>query len=288
MPDDGRAYITACPIGCTASLVATDIVLPEGPLLQCAHCGQLVSQTSDGRYWETMAQFDRLDFNRPAGRELERRFAVARRRLMTIAAMLGKDPVMIRLVDIGCSRGQFVQAAAELGFDAEGVEPAPHMAAAAQAAGLKVHQGLLEELDFRQESFDAATLFEVVEHLREPRALLGSCHRILKPGGILVISTGNAASWTAAAMGARWDYFHMARDGGHVSFYNPVSIKLLAVSCGYAVERIETARVKFHEKADTARWLYTLGKSAADLLNAPARLAGKGHDLLAYLRVLPR
>lgn len=288
MLNDGEAYITICPVGCTASLVATDIVLPEGPLLRCPDCGQLVSQASAARYWQTMSQFDRPDFNQPAGRELQRRFSVAHRRLMMIARLLGKSPAAIRLVDVGCSRGQFVQAAAELGFAAEGVEPAPHMASAAQAAGLKVHQGLLEELDLPLGSFDAATLFEVVEHLKAPRVLLSACRRILKPDGLLVITTGNAASWTAAAMGARWDYFDMAKDGGHVSFYNPRSICRLAAACGYTVERIETARVKFHEKADAPRWLYATGKIAAELLNLPARLAGKGHDLLAYLRVLQR
>ena len=281
-------YIESCPVGCGAPLAATDIVLSEGVLLRCTACGQLMSQASAARYRETMAQFDRPDFNQPAGRELERRFAVARRRLKTIAALLRQSPPTIRLIDIGCSRGQFVQAASDMGFQAEGVEPAPNIAATARAAGLKVHQGLLEELHFPAGSFDAAALFEVMEHLREPRTLLRECHRILKPGGVLVISTGNAASWTAAVMGSRWDYFDMAKDGGHISFFSPASVRRLAASCGYAVARIETARVKFHEKTGTAPWLYTAGKIVAELLNVPARIAGKGHDLLAYLRTMPR
>ncbi len=281
-------YIESCPVGCAAPLVATDIVLPEGALLRCAGCGQLVSQASTARYRDTMAQFDRPDFNQPAGRELARRFAVARRRLRTIAALLDRKPSMIRLLDVGCSRGQFLQAASELGFQAEGVEPAPRIAATAKAAGLKVHQGLLEEVHFPARSFDAATLFEVVEHLKEPRALLNECHRILRPGGILVISTGNSLSWTAAVMGARWDYFHIAKDAGHVSFYNPDSIRKLVERCGFTVACIETARVRFHEKDDVPRWLYRLGKAAAELLNVPAQVLGKGHDMLAYLRRLPR
>lgn len=284
MPDLQEAYIAACPVGCAAPLVASDIVLPEGPLLRCAGCGQLVSQVSAARYWETMAQFDRADFNQPAGRELERRFQVARRRLDRIAGLLGKPPQDVRLVDVGCSRGHFVAAAAKLGFQAEGVEPAPYIAAAAQSAGIRVHQGLLEEQQFPGESFDALTLFEVVEHLREPLLLLRECRRVLKPDGVLVISTGNSASWTVTAMGARWDYFHIAQDGGHISFFNPGAMRRLAANGGFTVERIETARVKFHEKADMPRWRYLPGKTVAELLNLPARLLGKGHDLLAYLR----
>jgi hypothetical protein len=126
-------HIESCPVGCAAPLAATDIVLPEGPLLRCTACGQLLSQASAARYWETMAQFNRADYNQPVGRELARRNDVARRRLRLVAQLLEKNPPELRILDVGCSRGQFVQAAAQLGFDAEGVEPAPHVAAAARA-----------------------------------------------------------------------------------------------------------------------------------------------------------
>ena len=201
-----------------------------------------------------------------------------------IAALLGKVPAGIRLLDVGCSRGHFVAAAVAAGFAGEGVEPAPQIAAAARATGLTVHPGLLDEQRFPAASFDAVTLFEVIEHLRKPRTLLAECHRILKPRGVLVLSTGNTASWTVAAMGARWDYFHLAKDGGHVSFFSPVSVKRLATACGYGLERMETSRVRFHEKTDAPPWRYALGKAAAELLSFPARLLGKGHDLVAYLR----
>lgn len=282
--DTPQPYVTVCPVGCASQLTASDIVLPEGALMRCPGCGQLLSQVTAAHYWETMEQFDRADYNQPAPDALRRRFTVSRRRLRRIAGLLGKKPDEIRLLDVGCSRGLFVDAASRLGFQAEGVEPAPRIAAAAQAAGLKVHAGLLEEQHFPEQSFDALTLFEVVEHLKDPRGLLAECRRILKPGGILLLSTGNAASWTVAAMGARWDYFHIALDGGHISFFNPASIRRLAAACGFAVERIETARVKFHEKNDVPAWRYVLGKIAAELLNYPARFFLKGHDLLAYFR----
>ncbi len=278
------SYVTACPVGCTKSIVTTDYLLPEGPLRRCSGCGQLLSAVDETRYSETMQAFNAPGFNQPPAREVARRRTVAHRRLQTATRLLGKRPAQTRLVDIGCSRGQFVGYAGEAGYTAEGVEPAPDIAAAARALGLNVRTGLLEEQRFDDATFDAASLFEVVEHLREPMPLLQECRRILKPGGLLLISTGNAASWTVAAMGARWDYFHIEKDGGHISFFNPVSLSLLAKNAGFHVERIDTARVKFHEKGDVSGVTYRLGKIAAELLNLPARVAGRGHDMLAYLR----
>jgi len=277
-------YVISCPVGCDAALTPTAVLLPEGPLLRCTACGQLLSQASEARYLGTMTQFDQAEYNQPAGRELERRNRVAHRRLRTIARLLGKEAPQIRLLDVGCSRGQFVQAASVLGFNAEGVEPAPHIASAARNAGVTVHTGLLEDQCFAEASYDALTLFEVIEHLKEPRQLLKECRRVLTRDGILMISTGNAASWTAAAIGARWDYFQMERDGGHISFFNPQSLARLASACGFRVERLATARVKFCEKGGSSSSRYLAGKLAAELLNVPARMLGKGHDMLACLR----
>ncbi len=282
MPHD--RHVKSCPLGCAAPFAATELVLPEGALLRCTECGQLVSQVDTARYWATMEQFNRTDFHRPGPRERERLQQVARRRLLAIAKLLGKPPQEARLLDVGCSRGYFVETAAALGFASEGVEPAQQIAAEARARGLTVHAGLLEEQHFPDGCFDALTLFEVIEHLREPRPLLTEVRRVLKPGGVLLLSTGNTASWTVAIMGARWDYFHIARDGGHISFFHPGSLGLLAARCGFSIERIETRRVKFREQGGGPAGRYSLWKPAAELLNFPARFLGKGHDMLAYLR----
>lgn len=284
MTESNPPHITACPVGCGAPLTPTAIALPEGPLRRCTACGQLLSQIDEHNFWQSMRQFEQQQFNLPTPHELERRLKVARRRLSRINALLRQPPAAIRVLDVGCSRGSFLAAGARLGFRMEGIEPAPGMAAAARAQGLNAHTGLLEDIGFAAASFDAVTLFEVIEHLKEPLALLRECRRVLKPGGLLVLSTGNTASWTVAAMQGRWDYFHIAKDGGHISFYNPRSIALLASRSGFAVERIETARVKLFEQGDVARWRYIAGKLAAELLNWPARLAGRGHDMLVFLR----
>ena len=277
-------YIEVCPVGCTASFEATDIVLPEGALLRCTACGQLVSQIAEADYHRSMQAFDQAAFNLPNARESQRRHRYARRRLAVARRLLGAAQELPRLLDVGCSRGDFVAAAAQLGFAAEGVEPAPHIAAAARAAGRTVHSGLLEEQKFPDGRFDVVSLFEVIEHLRAPLPLLKECARILRPGGILLISTGNAASWTARTMKARWDYFQIEQDAGHVSFFNPRSMALLAGRAGFELAALSTGRVRFSEKGKLPAWAHAASKLAAEALSLPARLAGRGHDMLAYLR----
>jgi SAM-dependent methyltransferase len=279
-----RRLIERCPVGCDSTLDPTDIRLPEGALLRCSACGQLVSQIGAEAYTRSMQAFNAADFNRPDPGALDRRQRVARKRLQRIASLLGRAPAGSTLLDVGCSRGDFVAAAADAGFTAEGVEPAPHIAAAAREAGRNVKTGLLEEQRYADASFDCVTLFEVIEHLPAPLPLLAEIRRILKPGGILLLSTGNGASWTASALKERWDYFSIEKDAGHVSFYNPRSLGIAAERSGFEVAQLETARVRLAEKGDVLAPVYIAAKLAGEIANAFATLTGRGHDLLAFLR----
>jgi 2-polyprenyl-3-methyl-5-hydroxy-6-metoxy-1,4-benzoquinol methylase len=190
----------------------------------------------------------------------------------------------VRLLDVGCSSGALVEAAQTLGFIAQGVEPAPKAAAAAQAAGLNVQRGLLEEVAYPAGSFDAITLFEVLEHIREPLLLLKECYRVLNQRGLVVIGTGNTASWTAGAMGAQWEYLDISRHGGHVSFFNPWSLTVLAQRAGFRTETIYTRNVRFANRGEMTGAAYKWRKLAGELLSLPARVLNRGHDLLAFLR----
>jgi len=277
-------YISSCPVGCNAPLQPIPIVLPEGALLRCTACGQWVSQCNEARYVESMQEFDNPQGTLPTAASIARRFQLGSKWLGKIGQLLAKPAQEIHLLDVGCSSGAFLRIATQLGYQAEGVEPATRAAQAAQAAGLKVHHGLLQDIGFAAQSFDTVTLFEVIEHLKEPLGLLKECRRILKPGGIMLIGTGNAASWTAAVMGSRWEYLHIDGHGGHVSFFNPVSMTLLAQRSGFTLEKIETRNVRFFEKGERPLVVYAATKIAAELLNAPARLLGKGHDMAVFLR----
>ncbi len=279
----GEPYIAVCPVGCSGPLIATATVLPEGALRRCLACGQLLSRCSESRYRESMREFDDPLGTLPDDRSASRRNRREERRLRTLCRLLRQPPAAIRLLDVGCSSGALLRVAQAMGFAGRGVEPAPRAARAARAAGLEVHCGLLEEAGFAAGSFDAITLLEVIEHLREPAVLLRECHRLLRPGGAMLVGTGNAASWTATAMGARWEYFHIDRHGGHVSFFNPDSLERLARRCGFRVARRTARNLRFFEKGQASPLVYHCAKIMAEMLAPLARGTGRGHDLELYL-----
>lgn len=284
MENSPAPYITTCPVGCSAPLASTAITLTEGRLRRCTACGQLISSATETQYQDALGRFDTLSGTLPDAKSQPRHEKNSTRRLHRIATMLGRAPSAIRLLDVGCSSGAFLMTAWRQGFRAEGVEPSTDAAQTARSAGLRVFTGYLEQARFEAASFDAITLIEIVEHLRDPLALLKECARILRPGGVVLITTPNAHSWTARAMGARWAGFSLKAMGGHISFFSPDSMRMLAARGGFSVGRIETRNVRFFERGQCTRITHAVAKIAAELLNGPARLLGRGHDLHAYLR----
>jgi len=280
-----ESFIVACPIGCRSGLETSEIVLPEGPLKRCMECGQLVSQCSERLYWNSMEEFDDPKGTIPCESSDVKRLVRRTNKIVSkIENLLGKDRREIHLLDVGCSSGAFISFAKNLGVDAEGVEPAAGPARTAQAAGLRVYQGFLEEIQLPEESFDVVTVFEVIEHLKNPTGLVQECHRILRTGGLMVFRTGNTDSWTARYMKGRWEYFHISKHGGHICFYNPTSMESLAKRSGFIIENIRTYGVRFYEKGEISFILYRLAKVFSELLNTPSIWFGKGHELLVYMR----
>jgi 2-polyprenyl-3-methyl-5-hydroxy-6-metoxy-1,4-benzoquinol methylase len=277
-------YLQNCPVGCRAPLEITTHVLPEGALLRCSQCSQLISQCSEAHYRRSMQEFDDPQGTLPQAGSERRYLQRSKKFLDRISTLLGLSAGQIRLLDVGCSSGAFLRAAVKLGYPAQGVEPAPQAAAAALAAGLSVRQGMLHEAGYADGQFDAITLLEVIEHLQQPLDLLRECRRILRPSGILLIGTGNAASWSMAAMGAKWEYLDIAKHGGHVSFFNPGSIATLAQRSGFTVKVVRTSGVRFCEKGTCSKPLYRIAKMSGELLNIFATGLDKGHDMAVYLR----
>lgn len=102
-----------------------------------------------------------------------------------------------RILDVGCSSGEFLYHAGPRGFSVVGVEPNERTREIAVANGLDVRLGDLPSASFADAEFDVVYLGDVLEHARDPRSLIEETKRILKENGYIIISTPNLNSFWA-------------------------------------------------------------------------------------------
>ena len=99
-------------------------------------------------------------------------------------------PPGARILDLGCARGDFLAYAHDAGYEVVGVDINPALAEAARRRGFEVHTGDLRALDLA--AVDAVTLWDVIEHVDDPVAVLAACRATVRPGGLVLFHTGNA------------------------------------------------------------------------------------------------
>ena len=140
-----------------------------------------------------------------------------------------------RLLDIGTAAGAFVAAAVRRGWDAEGCEPNRWLGAwGSRHYGIRIRQGSLFEQDYAPASFDVITLWDVIEHTPDPRAVLERCRTLLKPGGLLIVNYPDIGSWIARALGRRWLFLTSV----HLWYFDRTTIARLMETGGFEVRAI--------------------------------------------------
>ena len=107
----------------------------------------------------------------------------------------GRVPAGGRFLDVGCGRGEVVAAAQARGWDAEGLDLSEDFVRyAREVNGVRAHAGTLEQMNYPEASFDVVTLVEVIEHLYNPAETVRELARVVRPGGLVYISTPNEES----------------------------------------------------------------------------------------------
>jgi SAM-dependent methyltransferase len=145
---------------------------------------------------------------------------------------LGAEPVL----ELGCAYGFFLMEAARH-FDVAGIELAEEAAAHGRHTGLKVVQGMADEANLRQIGHvDVIVLFDVIEHLPDPRETLALCYRQLNPGGIIVITTGDFGSMAAKLAGVRW---RLMTPPQHLWFFTQESMRRMSAGLGLSMEHVD-------------------------------------------------
>jgi 2-polyprenyl-3-methyl-5-hydroxy-6-metoxy-1,4-benzoquinol methylase len=120
-----------------------------------------------------------------------------------------------RVLDVGCGDGHLLADLRDRvggGLRLEGVEFSAAAAAAAERAGFHVYRAPVEEVELPAGAFDLVIMNQLIEHVREPAAVLARVARALRPGGHIFIETPNLDSLDARLFRRRyWGGYHLPR-----------------------------------------------------------------------------
>jgi len=138
-----------------------------------------------------------------------------------------------RLLDIGCATGAFLDNMRECGWEVAGIEPGVRAATYARdELGLDVQNTTLEAARLEPESFDLVTMWNVLEHLSDPRQALYRIQEALRLGGLLVFAIPNAESYAVRLFGRHWAGYDIPR---HLFVFPPTTLDRMVRAAGFEI-----------------------------------------------------
>lgn len=147
-------------------------------------------------------------------------------------------PPEAKVLDVGCGIGEFVKFCRNHNLDAYGID----FNANSIANGIKHYylEGRLIAGDFKEldkhipnAKFDLIVIFEVIEHVEDPQALLNSISARLKPGGLLVISCPNEKRWKLAGR------IFVDYPPHHLTRWTPDALSHFVCKCDFTLNEID-------------------------------------------------
>lgn len=144
------------------------------------------------------------------------------------------------VLDAGCGAGPGLRFFAGRGCPATGLDQSRYalQRAAQLAPGAHLVQGDLGAgLPFAGGSFGLVVMADVIEHITEGGRLLRECHRILRPGGALIVRTVNRWDLRRYWQGRRWSG---VADPTHIHLYSPPELRQALQGAGFDRVRVRT------------------------------------------------
>ncbi|MEY2567781.1 MAG: hypothetical protein QOE35_2310 [Actinomycetota bacterium] len=192
------------------------------PIWECDGCGLLVQwpQPSDT---QLVAAYEEV--------EDPTYVAESDNRHHTFRRVIGKlgAPGSRRLLDVGAYCGYFLDVARDVGFCVEGLELSRWAGDVARSRGHTVHQQTIRKRADVGGRYDVVTLWDVVEHLADPRRELEAVFDLLEPGGQVWLSTIDAGSRVARLFGSRWPWLMDM----HLFYFDRSTLATLLTQAGF-------------------------------------------------------
>ena len=214
----------ACP-ACGAEVARDAGTKNSWRLVRCCSCGTLFTAELPSN--ETLHEY----YGQYYGDANLSTPAFVARRLDEIVGGFAPYRKSGRLLDVGCGAATLLEAARRGGWTAEGTEVSEAAVANARALGFNVFFGGLTEARLPSEHYDVVTAVEVLEHLLDPASLLREVARILRPGGLLWITTPHSRGISARLLGTSWS---VVSPPEHIQLFSARGLRLLLGASGFA------------------------------------------------------
>jgi len=160
------------------------------------------------------------------------------------------------VLDVGCFNGNFLDFLGPA-YDRFGIEIHPGAAELARQKGISIVGRDFSDLDGLRAQYDCVVAIDVIEHAEDPAALLASLAGVTRPGGVIVISTGNPDAWSWRVMRGMYWYCTIPE---HIAFISPRW-------CGRTARRLQlTLRKTVLFSHEPLPWLSASAQAAANLL----------------------
>jgi SAM-dependent methyltransferase len=151
-----------------------------------------------------------------------------------VNAITERVPHVGRALDVGCAAGTFLAALRQHGWEVQGVEFNPEVAAYARAhIPAEVFCGDLFDAGFPADTFDLITFWDVLEHLPDPRGALMEAARVARSRATLVVSLPDPDSLEARVFGRYWAGWDIPR---HFYLWPHSALTRLLAECGWEPE----------------------------------------------------
>ena len=139
-------------------------------------------------------------------------------------------------LDIGCSSGLLLSEGAKVGWDPYGIEFEATAANAARELGVHIYEKPIEELDI-ENKFDLVTMFEVLEHVADPKSTLEHCYKAMNKGGHIVITVPNIEGIEFEILE---DKHSNIAPPSHLNYFSPQTLTDILVKNGFEIVNIDT------------------------------------------------
>jgi SAM-dependent methyltransferase len=201
-------------------------------VVQCQECGLCFTNPRPGP--DSIGKFY------PSSYVCHRRPARAGRRKREPLARLLPPRGGARLLDFGCGAGEFLCRMRDLGWNVTGLDVSESVVARLrEEQGLTALAGTLPHPDLADESFEAVTMWQALEHVHQPLETLRAAYRLLTPGGKLLVAVPNIDSHPYRWFGSSWYALDVPR---HLTHFAPPTLRLMLQRAGFDVDSVHMTR----------------------------------------------